>query len=193
MAAASTKTFGCSGCLIEAIECGDAATLRQLLSAQNVQFTDTYWTPRSFVSTFIAPYPNCCKCFLLLTTVSQVAPRYCQQKRCPHSTEEGSLISGWPPHIAMSVMLSAMLFTTNEFNALQILIEKFDMSEPIVFRWFFQNCWNVVAVDTAGLALLLDRGSKLEDPTSSILLKTLQRNSLLKQEMALCLRKFMAK
>lgn len=92
----------------------------------------------------------------------------------------------YPHHIAMSVVLTSILYATPEFNALQIIADsrKFDLCEPLIFHWnFYTEYWYLVVLDAAGLAILLDRGSNVEDPTSFLLLKTLQHNSILKADM----------
>lgn len=185
-----SRTRGCSGCLIEAIERADEAKLRRLLSAPNLEFSDTYWTPPSGLMAFLAPYPQCSKCFPVLSTLLQLAPRYVEQKECEHSVVEGSLVAGQPPLIAMSVVLVSMLYTKSRCNALQMLIDsqKFDLSEPLVFHYRFEsddNSWDLVAISPIGLAILLDKGSSVADPTSFLLLKTLSHNSLLKMELEL--------
>lgn len=93
----------------------------------------------------------------------------------------------------MSVVLTAMLHMTIELNALQILVEsrRFYFREPQVFHWFnFASYfrgenWNVLCVDAAAMAMLLSRGTSLEDPSSFLLLNTLHRNSILKYDMEL--------
>ena len=41
----SNTLFGCSACLLAAIERGEEATLRQMLSDKQVQYRDTVWLP----------------------------------------------------------------------------------------------------------------------------------------------------
>ena len=54
----------------------------------------------------------------------------------------------------------AMLFSTLDFNALQILIQtgKFDPREPLIFHQLDmqQMVWNLIAVNALGMALLID-------------------------------------
>lgn len=178
---ALSRPLACSGCIIEVIERADQSTLRQLLSQQNVEFIDTYWAPSDSFTHFLDSH----KFYPVLSVSAQNELNF--EKQCTHSMLEQTLLPGKPPHIAMSVVLTAMLYTTSEFNALQILLESklFDLSEPLVFHYYFSelNCWNILYADAAAIALLLDRGSAVEDPNSFLLLKTLQRNSLLKPEM----------
>lgn len=50
MTSHSAGVMPCAGCLrlnAEALECRDESALRKLLSAENVEFSDTYWTSRS--------------------------------------------------------------------------------------------------------------------------------------------------
>lgn len=135
------KSRGCSGCLIEAIELRDEWTIRRLLSARDVEFHDTFWAPSSDITVFMEPFPDFSRCFPVLSVPSsfELAPRYSLPKRCTHSMDEQSLLpeSGQQSHIAMSVMLVAMLHTTHELNAFLILVESqnFDMSEPLIFHW----------------------------------------------------------
>ena len=50
--ASQKKILGCSGCVIEAIESHDEIRLRKLLSAANVEYTDTHWVSRASHSQF---------------------------------------------------------------------------------------------------------------------------------------------
>lgn len=78
----------------------------------------------------------------------------------------------------MSVVRAAMKITTSDFNALKVIVEseKLDLSEPLVFNCdtdeHFDTKWNVVVVDPAGLAMLIDSGTDIDDPTAFVLLKT---------------------
>ena len=165
---ASQITQGCSGCLIEAIERRDEVSLRNLLSAANVEYSDTCWVPRAQLFGFKASFPNSFERFpvLLLTSTSQ----------CAHRVVEETLLSGEPENIAMSVVLVSMLHTTAEFNAFQIIVEsrKFNMNEPLIFhlRQIYTE-WRLIIVDPAGMALLLENGTDIDDPNSFLLLKTL--------------------
>lgn len=132
------KVLGCSGCLIEAIERGDELTVHQLLSEPNVKFDDTFWTPYSSISLYMASFSNIRgQCFPLLSARHiELAPRY-MPMNCSHSQIEENLYPEQDHYMAISTMLTAMLHTTAEFNVLQILVDsqKFDMSEPLVFHW----------------------------------------------------------
>ena len=86
------------------------------------------------------------------------------QKHCPHPIVIDTLIAG--DSCAVSVVMSAMLFSTVDFNVLQILIEsgRFDFQEPLVYhcRNPFQvteevdaNC-SLVVVSPFGMALRID-------------------------------------
>ena len=57
MALHSTRTPGCSNCLIETIVLHNEQRICQLLSAVNVEFSDTYWIPRPSLS-FRATFPS---------------------------------------------------------------------------------------------------------------------------------------
>ena len=96
-------------------------------------------------------------------------------------------MSGRPANIALSVVLAALLYTTNDFNGLQMLVEsgKFDLPEPLIFHMIRRNIaeWSLVAVDPIGAAMLIHKGSDVDDPNSFILLKTLLRSSSLNLEM----------
>ena len=54
----------------------------------------------------------------------------------------------------------AMLFSTSDFNALQILIEsgRIDMREPLIFNQLdmHERMWNLISVNALGMALLID-------------------------------------
>lgn len=170
MAGVSTRTLGCSGCLIQAIERADENALRKLLSAETT-FDDTYWIPRSEIREFKYPFSGCGARFPVFSDRTSNSAIQCQ-----HELHEGSLVPAMPTHIAMSVVATAMLYTTESFNALQIVVEsqKFDMTEPFVFHWSENDSfglWQVLAVDATGFALLIFGGL--------LLLTTLKRNSLL--------------
>lgn len=182
--------FACSGCIIESIERADESTLRKLLSEENVEFTDTFWASRESLTLSLSLSLNYSECFPALST--RAAARN-SDNRCAHSMREQRLQSGRPSHIAMSIVLTAMLHTTIEFNALQILVEsrRFYFREPLVFHWFNSASyfrgenWNVFCVDAAAMAMLLSRGTSLEDPSSFLLLNTLHRNYILTYNMEL--------
>lgn len=199
MAAPSGKTLGCSGCLIEAIERHDEEALRALLSRKNVYFNDSYLLPNDCSKFMIplAPPPNTCKRIPMLS-----ADRVHQSSkvRCTHLLIE---FTDSMPHfgIAMSVVLTAMLHTTAQFNAFQLLVEsqKFDLSSTIEFDWNVckhpadmrsKQCRRIRA-HPVGMALLIDRGSDVSDGNSFLLMKTLKQNFLLETN-ALCVTEFMS-
>ena len=111
------------------------------------------------------------------------------QLRCSHPAVEETLVPGAPVNIAMSVVLTAMLHTTVDFNAFQIVAEsqKFDLTEGLIFHGRERNStrkWNVLIMDPVGMALILDKGTEIEDLRSFLLLKTLKLSSLsLKKEL----------
>ena len=171
MASQTTKTQGCSGCLIEAIERHDERKLCELLSAANVEYSDTYWVPRDKLFKFVEPLSNSYWQFpVLLPSLENSV------KQCSHPVLEETLMPGEPANIALSVVLSSMLHTTAEFNAFKMVAEsrKFEMNEPLIFHMRHKNeIWSIVIVDTAGMALLLDKGTDFDDANSFLLLKTL--------------------
>lgn len=200
---AANRTLCCSGCLIEAIERSDEATLRALLSARNVDFTDTYWAPRAGLS-FAANYPKWgyANVPLLSGRTAPVAHKRARNE-CTHSMREQTLVPGKPSHVAMSVVLTAMLHATQQFDGLQLLLESraFDLSEPLIFHWLDTewderrslrrtDCnWHIIIGDAVGLAVLLDAGpsdagyshDRTYEPESPPfpLLRTLARHRLL--------------
>ena len=193
--ASQTKTVGCSGCLIEAIERHEEGRLRNLLWAANVEYSDTYWVPRDSLLMFKEPFLNtaneyfACSCprfpvlsnFFLLTA----------SEHCTHRIVEETLVPGQPVNIAMSVVLSSMLYTSVNFNAFQIVVEshKFDLNESLIFHLRESRTnWSLVIVDPAGLAMLLDNGTKVDDPNSFLLLKTLKLSSLEKDLRAIAIK-----
>lgn len=185
MAALTSKTLGCSGCLIEAIERCDEATLRQLLFEPNVEFHDTFWiaTPDVHKELLIAPFRDGPECFPALFEFKLASRFRRSPTQCAHSMEEGHLcdINSYPKRIAMSVVLTSMLHSTSEFNALQILVDsqKFDLSDYLIFHFKDNEYvglehWSLVAIDAFGLAILID---SVGNSTSSsfLLLKTLKK------------------
>ena len=60
----------------------------------------------------------------------------------------------------ISVVLMAMLFSTPDFNALQILIQsgRFNLREPLIFHQLdmHKRVWNLIVVNALGMALLID-------------------------------------
>ena len=80
---------------------------------------------------------------------------------CPHPTAIETLEAGNELNsCAISVVLMAMLSSTPDFNALQILIESstFDMREPLIFHQCYNSeNWQLIAVSTLGMALVIDK------------------------------------
>ena len=174
MASQTMKIVGCSGCVIEAIERQNEQRLRELLSAANVEYSDTHWVS-VFQIKLMASYPNRFRCFPMKSSTCSLT----SEQQCDHPIVEETLVPGEPANIAMSVVLSSMLHTTAEFNAFEMVVEshKFDMSEPLIFHltWYTElslDHWSFFIVDAAGMALLLDKGTDLDDANSFLLLKT---------------------
>ena len=167
MASETTRTRGCSGCLIEAIELHDERRLHNLLSASNVEYSDDYWVPREKLIQFMTPFPNCKRRFPMLTSNSLNS-----QHQCAHPVIEETLVPGEPENIALSVVLVSMLHTTAQFNAFQIVIEsrKLDMKEPLIFHLRIKRNWSFFIVDPVGMALLLEKGTDIDDPPNYLLL-----------------------
>ena len=170
------KIRGCSGCLIQAIVRGDEQRLRHLLSIESAQFSDIYWIPIESLDDI----PR------VINTITYL-PDYCRmfnqlfEQQCTHSMLAETLPSERPANIAISVVLMSMMYTTGEFNALQMLIDshKFDLSEPLLFhvpcslvgRWRLL----VAAADPVGMAMLFEGDSVIDDANSFPLLTTLVR------------------
>ena len=174
MASQTARTVGCSGCLIEAIERHDERRLRELLSAEKVQYSDTYWVLRANLLHFMTSISNFVWHYPMLTRTDSLT----SQPLCAHPLDEETPTPGQPAHIAMSVLLSSMLHTTAEFNAFQMLVEshKFDVNEPLMFHIMTKETdWRLFIVDLAGMALLLDKGTDIDEPNSFLLVKTLVR------------------
>ena len=170
-----------------------------MLSAADVEYSDTHWVPRDRIRIFSNPLQ-----YLTLTSTYPSANRFpvlsnpesvtCNMQ-CEHPVVFGLLSPGderKPVNIAMSVVLSSMLHTTAEFNAFQMVVDsrKFDMNEPLIFYFketfsgYFRFRFSALVyrfsgylkVDPAGLALLVDNGTDVDDPNSFLLLKTLVRS-----------------
>ena len=180
MALHATRTSGCSGCIIDAIVSHDERRLLDLLSNANVKFSDTYWIPRVSFLPLMGKFWHSLRNFRTAQT-SQVAAT--AEQHCSHPVLAETLEAGKPANIAVSVALMAMLHTTDDFNALQVLVksENFDpdLSEPLTFHIPPGNCWSLVAVDPIGMAMLLNSKSDIKDTNSFPLLKSLLRSSRL--------------
>ena len=153
--------------------------LRGLLLDSNLKYSDTHWVRRSFVVKFTAAFPNDFKQIPVLMSDIPVKA----QLRCAHPAVEETLVPGAPVNIAMSVVLTAMLNTTVDFNAFQIVVnsKKFDLNEALIFhrrKWNSTTNWIVEIMDPIGMAIILDKGTVIEDPRSFLLLKTLKLSSL---------------
>ena len=178
MALHATRTSGCSGCIIDAIVSHDERRLLDLLSNANVKFSDTYWIPRVSFLPLMGKFWYTLRSFRT-TQTSQLSAT--AEQHCSHPVLAETLEAGKPANVAVSIALMSMLNTTDDFNALQVLVdsEKFDLSEPLVFHIPPGNCWSLVAVDPIGMAMLIDIHSDINNPNSFPLLKTLLRSSRL--------------
>ena len=82
---------------------------------------------------------------------------------CPHPTAVETLEAGRKLNsCVISVLLMAMLFSTPDFNALHILIGsgRFDLREPLIFhRCYNSKTWQLIAVSTLGMALVIYRAN----------------------------------
>ena len=109
--------------------------------------------------------------------------------RCPHPTAIETLEAGCKQNsCVISVVLMAMLFSTPDFNALQILIEsgRFDLRESLVFH----QCYNsknlqLIAVSTLGMVLLIERANYTVAECVFLLTCSLLDASLTSLEMSL--------
>ena len=86
MASQTTRTEGCSGCLLEAIKRYDERRERELLSAANVEYSDTYWVSRAQLNRFVVPFPNSFGHFPVLFAYSLKL-----QHQCAHPVDEDFL------------------------------------------------------------------------------------------------------
>ena len=169
MSTTSSKTSGCSACLVAAIEHRDNAAVRRMLADQTVQYADIVWLPLPLGSLFHAIDRVLRPLFRGYTIISCIAANNQRVgiNQCPHSVAIETLEVGEEPKpCVISVVLMAMLFSTPDFNALQILIEsgRFDMREPLIFHlchYYGLNYqeWKLIAVSPLGMALLLDRNN----------------------------------
>ena len=89
-----------------------------------------------------------------------------------------------PENISFSVILSALLHSNDNFNAIQIIIDssKFDLSEPLVFH--ARHCsidgysiWSVIIIDPISIGMLLDSFDSGDSSSSFNLVKTLLTTS----------------
>ena len=152
-----SKPSGCSACLVAAIENRDEAAVCRMLADLKVQYADTVLLliPMPLDSQFnlIEPVPG------KIQYVSCIPAKslHFGDDICPHQ----SLATGQNLKLCfISVLLMAMLFSTTDFNALQILIEsgRFDMREPLIFHQFDMDkrMCNLIVVNALGMALLID-------------------------------------
>ena len=158
----STETqiaSGCSACLVAAIEHRDEAAVRRMLSDQTVQYVDTVWLPLALNSKFrFIKHEPWSLTFVSCSVAesSQVCDNICPHPSAIESLETGQEIKS----CAISVLLMAMLFSTPDFNALQILIEsgRFDLREPLIFHQFdLYRKWVLIAVNALGMASYTNR------------------------------------
>ena len=149
------KTVGCSGCVIEAIERHNESWLRTLLSAANVEYSDTHWVARDSLHNFMGSLsrPDSFQLrFPVLLNPYSVPYR----EKCTHPIVEETLETGLPKNIVMSVVLAAMLHTTGKFNALQILVEchRFDIHESFVFHLRqSETDWGFMIIDPIAMSI----------------------------------------
>lgn len=157
MATAATQSprkFGCSRCLIKAIERGERTRLEELLSSEH-EFNDTFWAPLPDTDRAknirglkeLAPFPIggiriprlTAECSTSRSGLASLF-RSCFPYICIHRTSTDdhqlSLLSAERTHVAMSVVLTAMLYSTSQFNAFEKLVRslKFDMNAPVKFH-----------------------------------------------------------
>ena len=130
-----------------------------MLTDPTVQYADTVWLPLPLDSQFhfIRPLPWRLK----FASCSQAEFFEVCNNICRHPTAIETLTPGrYIKSCAISVLLMAMLFSTPEFNALQILIKsgRFDLREPLIFHQFDipRGKWVLIAVNALGMALLID-------------------------------------
>ena len=169
---ATQKQFGCSACLIAAIERHDEATLRRLLDDQQVQYNDTVWLRIRSNFNMIDPLHNG------LNFLSCVPANSHENVACEHPIiSEQPLEVGNPAACAISVVMMALLFSTADFNALQILIHsgRFNFREPLVYHLqrTNSNSWSLIIVNPLGMALLLDLYKYKEEKRSFVLSHTI--------------------
>ena len=119
----------------------------------------TVWLPLALDSQFCFIKPVPCRLKFVSCSVAE-SLQVCDDI-CPHLTLIESLDAGREMKLcAISVVLMAMLFSTPDFNALQILIEsgRFDLRELSVFNQFDLPSWKwvLIAVHELGITLLID-------------------------------------
>ena len=154
-----SNVFGCLACLAAAIELLDEATVRRMLADSSVQYADIVWLPLPIGSPFhIIKSESSNQIFGKYSLMFCIAAENLQVgvNRGSHPTAIETLEAGRKPNsCAISVVLIAMLFSTPDFNALQIMLEsgRFDLREPLVFHqcYNFKN-WQFIAVSTLGIS-----------------------------------------
>lgn len=125
------------------------------------KYRDTLWLPNTWpynAIEFVPSRSGFLSCIPVKTPANSLAGA-----RCPHPSVMETYVGRNPAACAVSVVLMAMLFSTAEFNVLQILRDsgKFDLREPLLFHqcrpnWDNKMEWSLVAVNPLGMALLLD-------------------------------------
>ena len=161
-----SNVFGCSACLVAAIELRDEAIVRLMLADSSVHYADIVWLPLPIRSPFhMIESDSSNQIFGKYSLMSCIAAENLQVgvNRCPHPTAIETL-EAWrhPNSCVISVVLMAMLFSTPDFNAMQILIEsgRFDLREPLVFHQCYNSKnWQFIAVSTLRMALVIDRAN----------------------------------
>lgn len=178
------KVFGCSACLVAAIELRDEAKMRRMLADPNVEYKDTVWLPIQSPFKLVKTLSNYedVEAELLsaiaaesVASVSDVsnssAPKATCEDICPHPISVPETLitdANVPESCAVSVVMMALLYSTTDFNALQILIDsgQFDLREPLIFHLHYDTNslaweiwdkeWALVVVSPLGIALLID-------------------------------------
>ena len=135
---------GCSHCLVEAIQTRNETRLRALLSSPATCFLDTFWAPvpTYYYTSLSGIYLNFIGIYFDVERESTSSASEDPSPRdiCVHHQIDPEMLepleTGPVDKVAVNVLAMAMLFSTPNFNALNVCIEsgRFNIIEPIVLH-----------------------------------------------------------
>ena len=124
------KKIGCSQCLVEAIQTRNEERLRALLRSPDNILMDTFWAPipQYFTSLYRLNYTGIHFDFNRGGTCSLSKPNEgLSVPQCSHDQMDPQMMlpleAGQVDKVAVNVLAMAMIFSTPDFNALQLCIE----------------------------------------------------------------------
>ena len=128
-------TTGCSACLVEAIQQNDENWFRRLLADLQLSFNDTFSIPKWYKTVEDSLSIKWSSQHLLIPRGGGSS----SNQLCSHVIVRENLDACTLQGTTISLVQMAMLFSTPEFNSLQLLINsgRFDLSEPIIFHEFY--------------------------------------------------------